>query len=301
MSARTIVMAALLAGLAVPPAFAEEFNPVIGKSSDFTMRESDLDRLIASQKPEARRQLEENPQLKVNIVHDLLLKMAIARQARKEGFDRKPEIKEQLAYAMDDVLSREYLTREVMAGLRVPEEELEKYYKEHVKELLVPAAVKARHIFIQLNEKATADERAKANAKAVSLLQRLQKGEDFAKLAAEASEDADTAKKGGDLGIITPGRTNSEEFEEAALSLKAGELSPIVVTPYGLHLIRVDERNEQRSATFAEAKEAISARLLKELEQKKGREFVERIIKESGIEVYADKLGAAKPAEEKTP
>jgi len=301
MSARTIVMAAFLAGLTVPPTFAEEFNPVIGKSSDFTMRESDLDRIIASQRPEARKQLDENPQLKVSIVHDLLLKMAIARQARKEGFDRKPEIKEQLSYAMNDVLSREYLTREVMAGVKVPEEELEKYYKEHGKELLVPATVKARHIFIQLDAKATADERAKATAKAESLLQRLQKGEDFAKLAAEASEDADTAKKGGDLGIIAPGKTNSVEFEEAALSLKAGELSPIVVTPYGLHLIRVDERNEQRSATFAEARDAIAARLLKELEQKKGQEFVERIIKENSIEVYADKLGAAKAAAEKAP
>jgi len=301
MSARIIAMAALLAGLATPPAFAEEFNPVIGKSGDFTLRETDLDRLIASLPPEARKQLEEKPELKVGIVQELLLKMAIAQKARKEGFDRKPEIKEMLAYAVNEFLSREYLSREVIAGTKVPDEELEKYYKEHGKEFIVPASVKARHIFITIDGKATADERAKATAKAESLLQRLQKGEDFVKLAAEASEDADTAKKGGELGTISAGKTNSKEFEEAALSLKAGELSPVVVSPYGLHIIRVDERTEQRTATFAETKEYIAARLLREYEQKKAQDFIDKTARESGVEVFAEKITGVKTEEGKKP
>ena len=301
MSARTIAMAALLTGLAIPPAFAEEFNPIIGKSGDFTLRETDLDRLIASQPPEVRKQLEAKPDLKVEIVQNLLLKMAIARQARKEGFDKKPEIKEMLSYAVNEFLSREYLTREVIAGIKVPEEELEKYYKEHGKDFIVPASAKARHIFIKIDGKATADERAKATAKGESILQRLQKGEDFAKLAAEASEDTDTAKNGGELGTISPGKTNSKEFEEAALALKAGELSPLVMTPYGLHIVRVDERNEERTATFAETKEYIAAVLQKEFEQKKAQEFIDKTAKESGLEVYGEKITGVKAEEGKKP
>lgn len=301
MSARSIAMAALLAGLAISPACAEEFNPVIGKSGDFTLRETDLDRLVALQPAEVRRQLEEKPDLKVEIVRDLLLKMAIAQKARKAGFDKKPEIKELLGYAVNEFLSREYLTREVIAGLKVPEEELEKYYKEHEKEFVVPASVKARHIFIQADAKATDDVRAKATTKAEEILGRLKKGEDFAKLAAEASEDPDSAKKGGELGTISPGKTNSKEFEEAVLSMKAGELSPIVVTPYGLHIVRVDERTEQRTATFAETKEYIATVLLKELEQKKAQEFIDSTARESGLEVYGEKITGVKGEEAKKP
>ncbi len=301
MSARTIAMAALLAVLAIPPAFAEEFNPVIGKSGDITLRETDLDRLVALQPPEVRKQLEEKPELKVEVVRDLLLKTAIAQKARKAGFDRKPEVKELLGYAVNEFLAREYLAREVVAGLTVPEEELEKYYKEHEKEYIVPASVKARHIFIKLDGSATADERAKATARAEEILGRLKKGEDFAKLAAEVSEDTDTANKGGELGTIAPGQTNSKEFEEAALSLKAGELSPVVATPYGLHIIRVDERSEQRTATFAETKQYITARLLKELEGKKVQEFVEKTARESGLEVYGEKITGVKGEETKKP
>lgn len=298
---RTIAMAALIAGLAVPHAFAEEFNPVIGKSGDFTLRETDLDRLVANQPAELRKQLEEKPELKVRLVEELLLQMAIARQARKEGFDKKPEIKEQLAYAVNDFLSREYLARVVVSGVKVAEEELTGYFKEHEKDFLVPASVKARHIFIQLDAKATAEEREKARKKADELLQRLKKGEDFAKLAAEASDDPETAKKGGELGTISPGKTNSEEFEKAALTLKAGEISGLVETPYGLHIIRADERSEQRTATLAEAREYIAARLRKELEQKTVREFMEKTAQESGMEVYADRITGGNKAGEKKP
>ncbi|HZV81151.1 MAG TPA: peptidylprolyl isomerase, partial [Geobacteraceae bacterium] len=224
-----------------------------------------------------------------------------ARQARKEGFDRKPEIKEELSYVVNDFLSREYLTRVVIAGVKVPENEPEKYYKEHEKEFLVPESVKARHIFIQLDAKATPEAQEKARKKADELLQRLKKGEEFAKLAAEASEDGDTSKKGGELGTISAGKTNSQEFEKAALALKSGELSGVVQTPYGLHIIKADEKSEQRTATFAETKEYISNLLQKEYEQKKAQEFVEQTAKDSGLEVYADKITGVKQGEEKKP
>lgn len=301
MSARAVAMAAFMVCLTTTPVFAEEFNPVIGKSGDFTLRESDLDRLVAVQSPEVRRQMEEKPELKVNLVRELLLKMAIAGRARKEGFDRKPEIKEELAYVANDFLSREYLTRVVVAGVKVPDEALEKYYKEHEKEFLVPETVKARHIYIQLDAKATAEERDKARKRAEELLQRLKKGADFTKLAAEASEDGETAGKGGELGTISPGKTNSEEFEKAALALKAGEMSGVVTTPYGLHIIKADERSERRTATFAEAKEFIASRLQKEYEQAKAREFVEKTSEESKIEVYGEKITGVKQVEQKKP
>jgi peptidyl-prolyl cis-trans isomerase C len=289
MYAKTLLTISALIAFSAPLAIADEINPVLGKAGDFSIRETDLDRLIASQPPQAQKQFQDKPELKNSLVRDLLLKKAIAMKARKEGYDKKPEYREKLSYLVDDFLAQEYLAKVVLADLKVSEDEMKKYYKEHEKEFLLTETVKARHIFIQLSSKATEAEKVAARKKAEDILARLKKGEDFAKVAAESSDDADTAKKGGALGLLTPGKTNSEEFEKAAFALKTGDTSEIVQSPFGFHIIKADEKTEKRTATLDESKSYIEAMLRKELEQKKGEAFVTQIIKESGVEVFADK------------
>ena len=298
MYVKILVTISALITLAATAAFAEEINPVVGKVGDFTIRETDLDRLIASQPPQAQQQLQEKPELKNSLVRDLLLKKAIATKARKEGFDKKPEFREQLSYVIDDYISREYLTKVVVTDVKVSEDALKKYYSDHEKEFLLTETVKARHIFVPLSTRATAEEKAKAMAKTDEALARLKKGEDFAKVAAELSEDADTAKKGGELGLLTPGKTNSEAFEKAAFALKSGEISPVVESPFGLHIIKADAKSDKRTASFDESRGYIESVLKKEAEQKKGGEFIVRLIKESGLEVVGEKAAAigAEPA-----
>jgi len=289
MYAKILVATATLLALSAPLAIADEINPVLGKVGDFSIRETDLDRLIAGQPPQAQKQLQDKPELKSSLVRDLLLKKAIAMKAKKDGYDRNPEYREKLSYLVDDFLAQEYLAKVVLTDIKVSEDETRKYYKEHEKEFLLSETVRARHIFIQLSAKAPEEEKAAARKKAEEILARLKKGDDFGKLALETSDDADTAKNGGELGILTPGKTNSEEFEKAAFALKTGGISEIVQSPFGFHIIKADEKTENRTATFDESKSYIEAVLKKELEQKKGEEFVEKIYKESGLEVFADK------------
>jgi len=290
MYAKTLVTISALIALAAPYAVAEEINPVLGKVGDFSIRETDLDRLIAGQPPQAQKKLQEKPELRLSLVRDLLLKKAIAMKARKEGYDRKPEYREKLSYLVDEFLSGEYLAKVVVADIKIPEDELKNYYKEHEKDFLLTETVKARHIFIQLPAKSTDAEKDAARKKAEEILARLKKGEDFAKVAAESSDDADSAKKGGELGFLTPGKTNSEEFEKAAFALKKGETSEIVQTPFGLHIIKADEKSEKRTASFEEAKAYIAELLKKEHENRKAGEFIEKTIKDSGLELFAEKI-----------
>lgn len=292
MYAKMLATVAALLALSAPLAIADEINPVLGKVGDFSIRETDLDRLIATQSPQAQKQFQDKPELKSSLVRDLLLKKAIAMKARKEGYDRKPEFREKLSYLVDEFLAQEYLTKAVLADVKVPEDELRKYYKEHEKELMLTESIKARHIFIQLSSKATEEEKLAARKKAEAILARLKKGEDFAKVALESSDDSDTAKNGGALGLLTPGKTNSEEFEKAAFALKSGETSGIVQSPFGFHIIKADEKSEKRTATFEESRSYLESVLKKELEQKKGDEFVAQVIKESGLEVSGDKTAA---------
>jgi parvulin-like peptidyl-prolyl isomerase len=301
MHAKTLVTIAALVALSAPCAPAEEINPLLGKVGDFSIRETDLDRLIATQPPQAQKQFQEKPELKSSLVRDILLKKAIAMKARKDGYDRKPEYREKLSYLVDDFLAQEYLAKVILADIKVSEDAMKQYYKEHEKEFLLTETIKARHIFIQLPAKASEADKTAAQKKAEEILARLKKGEDFAKVAAETSEDADTAKNGGTLGLLTPGKTNSEEFEKAAFALKAGETSEIVQSPFGFHIIKVDEKTETRTATFDESRSYIEAVLKKELEQKKGEEFVAKIYKESGMEVFADKPAGKADDTGKTP
>jgi len=268
---------------------AEETNPILGKVGDFVLREADLDRILASQPPAVQKRFLDDPQQRNSLVREILTKKAIVAKARKDGFDKKPEIKEQLSYVYDNFISQEYLVKVVTANVTVPEEELKKYYQGHEKEFLLPEQIKVRHILIAATKETAPDEKAKAHARAIAILQRLNKGEEFSKLAKEVSEDQNSALKGGELAPITFGKTNSEEFEKAAFVLKPGETSGIVATSYGYHIIKMDERLDKRTATYSEAKDFIYNKLKTELEQMKAQEFLEKTTQEAGMEIAGEK------------
>lgn len=287
MTLRTLLAGALLVALAAGGTWAEEINPVVGKVGEFTLREADLDRFIDALPAELQQQLRKNPEQRTLLAREILQSKAIAIRARKDGFDRKPEVRERLGYLVDDFLAREYLTKVVIAGVTVSDEELRTYYKEHEKEFFMPEQATVRHIFIGVSADAGNEAKRTARTKAEAVLERLKKGEDFAALAAEASEDTESSRQGGLLGTITPGQTNAETFEKAVFALKEGEMSGVVESPFGYHIVMVDERKEKRPLPFNEVKESLRTKLVEEAEQKKLREFADEAAKQAGLEMPA--------------
>ena len=287
----TMIVAMTNAGTAA----AEEFNPVVGKVGQFVLREADMERLVAQQPSEIQQGMED-PARRTALVRQILLAKGVAARARKAGFDRKPEIKEQLSYLVDNFLAQEYVRTVILADVAVPEEKLREYYTSHQAEFTVPPEVTARHIFFGIPDDATAERKKEVRGKAERILSQLLKGEDFEQLAREVSEDAETAAKGGQLGVITPGKTNSPGFEEALFPLKKGETSGVVETEFGFHIVRVDERKEQRTATYDESRGYILNILQGEAEQKKALEFLELITKEDGLEIPLEKAADGKEA-----
>lgn len=276
---------------------AEDLNPVIGKAGDYVLREADLDRMLSNQSPEARKLVETSPEQRSNFIRQFLLTKAVSAKARKEGFDKKPETRELLSNLVDQFLAQEYLSKVVAPELSVPDDELKKYYAEHTKEFQIPEAVKVRHILVSSPKDSAAELRDKAKAKADGILSQITTGADFAKTATAVSEDADSASKGGDLGFISPGKTNSLEFEKAAFALKTGEISKVVETPFGYHIIKVEERKEARNATFEEAKDYIANLLKEEKRKKKIQDFIEKTTRDTGLEITGSAV--AEPATSK--
>ena len=122
--------------------------------------------------------------------------------------------------------------------------------------------VRARHILIKVGESATDEEKAQKQAVIDGLLARAKKGEDFAKLATDNSEDTGSAKEGGDLGFNPKGRM-VPEFDEAQFKLKAGEISDVVKTTYGFHIIKVEAIREG-DVPVEEAKHELAETLYKD-------------------------------------
>ncbi|MGE5542242.1 MAG: peptidylprolyl isomerase, partial [Bacillota bacterium] len=144
----------------------------------------------------------------------------------------------------DSVRLNELVRKLSLKGVTISEEEIQKYFEENKDTLGQSARVRARHILVGTKDEA--DE----------VLKRVRAGEDFATLASALSTDTATKINGGDLGFIGAGETE-EAFEKAAFALKPGEVSEVVETSYGFHVIKVEAREEAKPATLEDSREKI--------------------------------------------
>ena len=152
---------------------------------------------------------------------------------------------------MDDVRSR----------VKLDDSELRQYYAQHLADYRVPDRVKVAHILLKTTGKTPA-EIAPLEKKAQDLLAQIKAGADFAELAKKNSEDS-TAANGGDLGWVVRGQT-VKEFEDTAFALKPGQVSGLVRTTYGIHIIKVFEKETAHLQTLDSVKDTIRATLEKQ-------------------------------------
>lgn len=157
-----------------------------------------------------------------------------------------------------------YPTKQFETGVDVSTNEIEDFYNEHKEDrFTTPARVHARHILFSLGANATAEEKEKVRTTATKILEQARAGEDFAKLAETHSQDKATAPNGGDLGFFPRGRM-VKPFEEAAFALPAGGISDLVESQFGLHIIKVEANEPEKTKPLNEVETEIRQELLKE-------------------------------------
>ncbi len=137
--------------------------------------------------------------------------------------------------------------------------EIEDYYQNNKEKFGQPKRVKVRHILIRAEAK-DAEASAKAKQKAESIQKEAAGGKDFSQLAKQYSEDPGTKDRGGEIGFISKGMV-VPEFEQAAFSMKVGEVSPVIQTPYGFHILKVDEIQEAKTEPLEKVKDQVDALL----------------------------------------
>ncbi|MFQ5561289.1 MAG: peptidylprolyl isomerase, partial [Nitrospinota bacterium] len=183
-------------------------------------------------------------------------------------------------------------------GINIQEERVTEFYETNQKSFLVPKQIKARHILIRTSGGLNEDDDKKALKKAEEVLQLVKGGGDFADHAKEHSDDF-SSREGGDLGFFSKGRM-VKPFEDVAFSLKEGEISGIVKTQFGYHIIKVEKIREEKIKPIEIVKVEIENRLKKQDARLKAREVLEKIAKEENLSSVGLKGFAAKIPELKT-
>jgi len=269
-------------------AFAQD--DVLAKFGSKTITVSDYNKIIGYLDTEKQKVIEKNPQLKENVLRQLVQSMVISELARKAGFDKRPEVQEQLEFFKNNFLANEFLRKEVAAKVTVSEDDVKSYYDTHQDEFKTPEMVKARHILIKVDKSASEEDKKQAQKKAEDILSKIKAGEDFAKLASEFSDDPGSKSKGGDLDFFARGRM-VKPFEDAAFALKPGEVSGIVESPFGYHIIKVEERKEAGVEPYDTAKDKIKQKLVQERAKSTVTEFIEKAMKDANVELHPELLG----------
>ncbi len=170
------------------------------------------------------------------------------------------------------LLRQEVINKEIFEKISVSPEELRAYFQKHRDTYVQEEKVHARHILIQVAPDASPEDDQKAKARATAVLAKARKGGDFAQLAKQHSEGP-SGERGGDLGYFGRGKM-VKPFEDAAFRLKAGQVSDLVRTQFGYHIIKVEEKVAAKRLSYAEAKDQVESDLTREKANAQFREFI---------------------------
>lgn len=235
-----------------------------------------------------------------NILESMISGILIEQKAQEqnitvatEEIDKKvDEIKEQSRVEFGQYLSESGMTIEdlrqqvqskilmdkiVAKSVTVTEKDIRDHFERYKDNFAKPEEIKASHILLR------------TEIEAEVILSQLKAGADFSELARKESTDPATKEKSGDLGFFPRGKM-TPNFEQAAFALKAGEISEVIQTPYGYHIIKVEEKKPAQEPNFELEREEIKKTLVQQKTWTLESNFLQNLRKEAEIEILLPEL-----------
>jgi peptidyl-prolyl cis-trans isomerase C len=197
--------------------------------------------------------------------------------------DRGMTLERLRADARIDMAINKMIEDEVAQEAEATDVQVRDFYDKNPDKFTQDEAVRASHILIRVEPNATDAEKAKARARAEDLAKQAKAGADFGDLARKHSADG-SAAMGGDLNFLVPGQTVAP-FDKAVFSMKPGEISDVVETEFGFHVIKVTEKRDASVVAFTQVSPRIRAFLTDEARQGRAQSFIEGLKKKAQIEV----------------
>src|SRR5205085_5971455 len=228
-------------------------DPVIISAGDIAIKQSEFESALKTL-PDQYQQYAQGPGKK-QFAEDYLRMKMLAAKGMKENLDRDADVQQQLALMKENLVANAEL-KKIDAGIKISDEDLKKVYDANKRDY---ETVKASHILIAFKGSPAAQKdkpeltEEQAKAKAEDIRKKLVAGADFAETAKKESDDTGIGSRGGDLGSFGHGQM-VPEFEAAAFAAKPGEITPVVRTQFGYHIIKVESKD---AVPFAQVKDTI--------------------------------------------
>jgi len=253
----------------------KEETKVVAKIGDKVITLEEFEKEVESL-PDFYKPLLLDPKAKREFLKKLIDREILLLEARKAGVYEREDVRRKIEECEKGVILDAFLSQILREKDEVTEEEAKRYYDEHKEEFFMNESIRVRHIVVRTLEEAK------------EIKKRLEQGEDFVELAKRYSISP-SGKWGGDLGYIQRGQVG-KEFEKAAFSLKRpGEISDIVKTTFGYHIIRLEDRKPPRQLSFEEVRDKIIQKLKEQKKQKALEDYLKKVKKQYKI-VINEKL-----------
>ncbi len=187
----------------------------------------------------------------------------------------------------NEAIIQKYVGTKIFNGVQVTDQAARQFYDQNQDKMQRPERVHLKHVLIAVQPTASPDDKQKAKAKAEDVLKRAKAGEDFGKLASESSDDPGSKARGGDLSWMARGQGGPPPFEQAAFALaKPNDLSEVVETQFGYHVIQLVEKQGPSAVPFEEAKPRIDQMLKQQQAGQRLQSRVEELKKKGKVEVF---------------
>ncbi len=272
--------------LLIAPAAAQDKDPLLAKVDGVEIHQSDL--VIAEEEAGQIPPMSEDQKRDylVQFMADLIL---VSKDAEAKKVADSTDFKHRLEFERSKLLMSNLL--QTVGRTALTDAAMHKVYDDAVKNIGEQQEVHARHILIRAS---AGDDKASKEAedKIKAIIARLNKGEDFAKVAGEATEDPSGKANGGDLGYFTKEQM-VPEFSEAAFKLDKGQISGPVKTSFGWHVIKVEDKRVKPPPTFDEVKPQIEQFVVRKAQA----DLVTKLRTEGKVEKFYKPAETPKPAE----
>ncbi len=250
-------------------------GPVLAEVNGSTITTGDFDREVKNL-PEYLRAMADTPQGRKEMLETMVIRELILQKAAKDGIDKGPEIDEKLQELKKRLIVETFLKKKVEADAQVSDADLKKFYDQNIEKFKAGDQIKASHILVK-TEKEAQDIQAQLKA-----------GAKFEDLAKKYSVDSSSAK-GGDLGWFGKG-SMVPAFEKAALALKEGQVSDIVKSDFGYHIIKLTGKRAAGTRPFDEVKTQIKAAIMPSKQQEIFLKIKDELKKSAKITIKDDVL-----------
>ncbi|MEI6704848.1 MAG: peptidylprolyl isomerase [Deltaproteobacteria bacterium] len=228
--------------------------------------------------PEYLKTMADTPQGRKEMLDTMVIRELILQQASKDGLDKGPDIEAKLQDLRKRLIVESFLKKKVETEAQVSDDDLKKFYEQNKDKFNAPEQMKASHILV------------KTEKEAKDILAQIKSGGNFEELAKKNSVDSSSAK-GGDLGWFGKG-SMVPAFEKAATALKENQVSEVVKSDFGFHIIKLTGKRAAGLRPLEEVKEQIKGAIMPTKQQEVFQKIKEELKKTAKINVKEDVLNS---------